>query len=97
MDNNIQKIFTIHFPGKKVYIENTFRLIHEKMEDISNDKDHSLYLLLKDCPNPEIRFECYRDQLCNKKSVALKYRKDNYEILNVNVLPYNYKRNSITN
>ena len=97
MDNNIQKIFTIHFPGKKVYIEHTYKPLFDKMEDIKNDKDHSLYTLLKEYPNPEIRVECYRDQLCNKKSVALKYRKDNYEILNVNVLPYNYKRNSITN
>ena len=88
MDNYFQKIFTIHFPGKKVYIENTYKSLYDKMEDIKNDKDHKLYSLLKEYPNPEIRVEC-----CNKKSVALKYRKDNYKILNVNVLPYNYKAN----
>ena len=93
MDNYFQKIFTIHFPEKKVYIENTYKSLYDKMEDIKNDKDHKLYSLLKEYPNPEIRVECYRDQLCNKKSVALKFRKDNYKILNVNVLPYNYKSN----
>ena len=89
MDNCLQKIFTIHFPGKKVYIENTCKSLYEKMEYIKNDKDHKLYSLLKEYPNPEIRVE----GSCNKKSVALKYRKDNYKILNVNVLPYNYKAN----
>ena len=88
MDNYFQKIFSIHFPGKKVYIENTYKSLYDKMEDIKNDKDHKLYSFLKEYPNPEIRVEC-----CNKKSVALKYRKDNYKILNVNVLPYNYKAN----
>ena len=88
-----QKIFTIHFPEKKVYIENTCKSLYDKMEDIKNDKDHFLYLLLKEYPNPEIRVECCKDGSCNKKSVALKYRKDNYKILNVNVLPYNYKAN----
>ena len=29
-----QKIFTIHFPKKKVYIENTYKSLYEKMEDI---------------------------------------------------------------
>ena len=28
MDNN--KIFTIHFPGKQVYIENTFKSLNDK-------------------------------------------------------------------
>ena len=92
-DFNIGKIFTIHFPGKKVYIENTCKSLYDKMEDIKNDKDHKLYLLLKDYPNPEIRVEFYRGQLSNKKLVASKYLKDNYKILNVNVLPYNYKTN----
>ena len=63
------------------------------MEDIKNDKDHRLFSLLKEYPNPEIRGDCYKDENFNKKSVALKYRKDNYKILNVNVLPYNYKAN----
>ena len=93
MDNYPQKIFTIHFPEKKVYIENTYKSLYDKMEDFKNDKDHCLYSLLKEYPNPEIRVECYKDGSCNKKSVALKYRKDNHKILNVNVLPYNYKTN----
>ena len=93
MANYPQKIFTIHFPEKKVYIENTCKSLYAKMEEIKDNKDHCLYSLLKEYPNPEIRVECYRDKLCNKKSVALKYRKDNYKILNVNVLPYNYKTN----
>ena len=92
-DFSICKIFTINFPGKKVYIENTCKSLYDKMEDIKNNKDHKLYSMLKEYPNPEIRLECYRDQLCNKKSVALKYLKDNYKILNVNILPYNYKPN----
>ena len=93
MVNYPQKIFTIHFPEKKVYIENTCKSLYDKMEDIKNDKDHKLYSLLKEYPNPEIRVECYKDKSCTKKSLALKYRKDNYKILNVNVLPYNYKAN----
>ena len=43
MDNCLQKIFTIHFPGKKVYIENTCKSLYDKMEDIKNDNDHNLY------------------------------------------------------
>ena len=85
MVNYPQKIFTIHFHEKKVYIENTCKSLYDKMEDIKNDKDHKLYSLLKEYPNPEIRVECYKDKICTKKSLALKYRKDNYKILNVNV------------
>ena len=87
MVNYPQKIFTIHFPGKNVYIENTCESLCKKMEDIKNNKDHNLYSLLKEYPNPEIRVECYKDGICNKKLVALKYIKDNYKILNVNLLP----------
>ena len=94
MANYPQKIFTIHFPEKKVYIENTCKSLYDKMEEIKDNKDHCLYSFLKKYPKyPEIRVECYRDKLCNKKSVANKYIKDNYKILNVNVLPYNYKTN----
>ena len=82
-----QKIFTIHFPDKKVYIENTAKLLHEKMEYIKNDKDHYLYPLLKDYPNPEVRFECFQNCYCSKKLVALEYKKDFYEIMNTNLLP----------
>ena len=85
-----QKIFTIHFPEKKVYIENTSKPLHDKMEYIKNDKDHYLYPLLKKYPNPEIRFECFIDlRSCykNKKEVAKEYSKDNYKILNYNLIP----------
>ena len=85
-----QKIFTIHFPDNKVYIEHTFKDLNDKMNDIKNDKDHYLYSLLKEYPNPEIVLECYKDESCDRKSVALKYRKDNYKILNVNVFPPKY-------
>ena len=82
MDNNFQKVFTIHFPERKVYIEHTFKTLYEKMEDIKKDKDHKLYTMLKEYPNPEIRFECYRDKSCNEKLVYLNYRKNYYKILN---------------
>ena len=42
--DNLQKIFTIHFPRRKVYIENTFDTLEGKIEKIKNDKDHKLYL-----------------------------------------------------
>ena len=82
MASNFQKIFSIHFPDKKVYIEHTFNSLYDKMQDIRNDKDHKLYSMLKKYPNPEIRVECYRDKFFNEKLAALKYRNDNYEILN---------------
>ena len=89
-----QKIFTIHFPDKKVYIENTCKSLHDKMENIKNNKDHYLYSILKDYPNPEIRFECYQNCdcikkfcVCNKQEVAKEYIKDSYKILNVNLFP----------
>ena len=84
-----QKMFTIHFPGKKVYIENTFKSIYDKMEDIKNDKDHNLYLLLKEYPNPEVRFECFQDGsfFKIKQEVAMEYVKDSYKILNFNLFP----------
>ena len=36
-----------------------------------------------------IRFECFQDGSCykNKKEVAMEYSKDNYEILNFNLIP----------
>ena len=89
MLNYQQKIFSIHFPDKKVYIENTCKSLDDKMEYIKNDKDHYLYPLLKEYPNPEIRFECFQDLSCcykHKKEVAMEYRKDNYEILNLNLI-----------
>ena len=59
------------------------------MEYIKNDKDHLLYPLLKDYPDPEVRFECFQNGSCyeNKKEVAREYRKDFYEILNLDLLP----------
>ena len=59
------------------------------MEYIKNDKDHLLYKLLKKYPNPKIRFECFQYGSCykNKKKVAMEYSKDNYEILNLNLIP----------
>ena len=86
-DSTLFQIFTIHFPEKKVYIENTCKSINEKMEDIKNNKDHQLYSLLKEYPNPEVRVECYKYGSCDKKSVANKYIKDSYKILNVNLFP----------
>ena len=77
-----QKIFTIHFPGKKVYIENTSKSLYDKMDDIKNDKDHLLYSMLQKYPNPEIR-----EEGSSKKEVANKYIKDSYKILNVNLFP----------
>ena len=94
MLNYQQKIFSIHFPDKKVYIENTCKSLDDKMEYIKNDKDHILYPILKDYPNPEIRFECFQDVSCYKgvscykykKEVADKYLSDNYKILNFNLI-----------
>ena len=81
MDYSKQKIVSIHFPDKKVYIENTCKLLYDKMEYIKNDKDHDLYTLLQEYPNPEIRVECYKDGTCyRKKSIFLKYKKENYKI-----------------
>ena len=88
MDYSKQKIFSIYFPGNRVYIENTFRSLYNKMEYIKNDKDHELYTLLQEYPNPEIRVECYKDGTYDtKKSIVLKYKKENYKILNPNLFP----------
>ena len=86
-DFSIYKIFTIHFPGKKVYIENTCKTLYDKMEEIKNDKDHTLFTMLQEYPNPEIRVEYYKCKITDKKLVADKYLKDNYKILNFNLLP----------
>ena len=42
-DFNFQKVFSIHFPEKRVYIECTFKTLEEKMEEIKRNKDHYLY------------------------------------------------------
>ena len=90
---NIKKVFSIHFPGKKVYVNSTFSTLEEKLEQIKNDKDHILYNMIEEYPNPEIREEGYIDSV-SKKEVVMKYYKDWYKILNVNLLPYNYKKNT---
>ena len=82
MDNNRQKIFSIHFPEKKVYIENTSGLLYDRMNTIRNDMDHLLYRMLKEYPFPEIKVESYWDDKYDKKLIASKYKKENYEILN---------------
>ena len=86
-DLSIYKIFTIHFPGKKVYIENTCESLYDKMEEIKSNKDHTLFTMLQEYPNPEIRVEYYKGKITDKKLVAKEYSKDNYEILNFNLLP----------
>ena len=58
----LKKILQFIFLEKKVYIENTSKSLYDKMEDIKNNKDHRLYSLFKEYPNPEIRVECYRDK-----------------------------------
>ena len=78
--DNLFKIFTIHFPGKRVYIEKTYGTIEEKLNYIKDDKDHKLYSILEKYPNPEVRFECFKDKNCNEIFVALKYIK--YKLLN---------------
>ena len=80
-DFNFQKVFSIHFPEKQVYIECTFKTIEEKMEEIKKNKDHYLYEILKKYPNPEIRAEGYRGS-DNLKKAFKRYYKDWYTILN---------------
>ena len=58
------------------------------MKYIKNDKDHVLYPILKEYPNPEIVVECYRDGTHDtKKLVVDKYKKENYKILNPILFP----------
>ena len=85
-DFNFQKVFSIRFPGKQVYIECTFKTLKEKMEEIKKDKDHYFYEILKKYPNPEIREEGYRGSNREIK-VARIYFKDCYKILNIKFLP----------
>ena len=80
MDYNLQKIFTIHFPERRVYIERTFDTLEGRIEKIKDHKDHKLYKMLREYPNPEIRFEYYKDENCNEILVALKYL--NFKLLN---------------
>ena len=93
-DTKLCKIFTIHFRGKRVYIGHTSNSLYDKIENMKNDRDHDINFMFKKYPNPEIRVECYGDQICNMKLVASKYLKDKYKILNVNIFPYGYKKNN---
>ena len=79
---DIKKVFSIHFPEKKVYVGSTIYPLEEKLEIIRDDKDHILYPLLKVYSNPEIREEGF-----SEKKVANNYIKDSYKILNVNLFP----------
>ena len=88
--DDIKTVFSIHFPGKQVYVNSTFKTLEEKIEEIKNDKDHKLYNILEEYPNPEIREEGYINSV-SEKEVVRRYYKDWYKILNVNLLPYNYK------
>ena len=46
VDFKFQKVFSIHFPEKQVYIEYTFKTLEEKLEEIKKDVDHYLYEIL---------------------------------------------------
>ena len=74
-----KKVYSIHFPERKVYIFSTNSEIEEKMENIKNNKDHDLYRYF----NPTIKEE----DNDNEKEVANKYIKDSYKLLNVNLFP----------
>ena len=76
------KVYSIHFPKKQVYVDSTVYTFEEKIKQIKNNKDHSLYEILQKYPNPEIREEGF-----SKKEVVEKYSKDCYKILNVNLFP----------
>ena len=76
------KVYSIHFPEKQVYVDSTVYTFEEKIKQIKNNKDHSLYEILQKYPNPEIREEGF-----SKKEVVEKYSKDCYKILNVNLFP----------
>ena len=56
------KIFSIHFPGKRVYVTHTLTTIYEKMQSIKNDKDHEIFNLLQEYPNPKIILEYVKNE-----------------------------------
>ena len=74
MDIN-KKVFSIHFPERKVYVVSTHSEINKKMEDIKNDKDNILYRYF----NPLII-----EEENTKEEVINKYTKESYNILNFN-------------
>ena len=79
---DIKKVYSIHCPGKQVYVDRTVYTFDEKIKQIKNNKDHLLYSMLQEYPNPEIR-----EEGSSKKEVVEKYFKDCYKILNVNLFP----------
>ena len=90
--NDIKSVFSIHFHGKEVYVGSTFYTFEEKIKRIKNDKDHILYTRLRDVKNPQIKEEGYSNSI-SEKEVARRYINDSYKIININLLPYNYKKN----
>ena len=78
---NPKKVFSIHFPERKVYILSTYSEIEEKMEDIKKDKDHILYRYI----NPIIKEEVNDSE----KEVTNKYIKNSYKVLNFNQPKFN--------
>ena len=95
--DDIKKGFSIHF-----FLENKCMLIallknqRKKQKKLKKDKDHKLYTILEEYPNPEIREEGYINSV-SEKEVFRRYHKDSYTIINVNLLPYNYKKNNQCN
>ena len=78
---NPKKVFSIHFPERKVYILSTYSEIEEKMEDIKKDKDHILYRYI----NPIIKEEVNDSE----KELTNKYIKNSYKVLNFNQPKFN--------
>ena len=82
MEEYNKQIYSIHFPGNKVYIDKTIYTLKDKFEMIKDDKDYLLYKMFKEYPNPEIKFECYNDLPDNLRLIHNKYERDFYEIIN---------------
>ena len=70
-----KKVFSIHFPERKVYVVSTHSEINKKMEDIKNDKDNIIYRYF----NPLII-----EEENTKEEVINNYTKESYNILNFN-------------
>ena len=75
MNDYPQKVFSIHFPEKQVYVVSTHFEINKKMEDIKNDKDNILYRYF----NPLII-----EEENTKEEVINNYNKESYKLLNFN-------------
>ena len=70
-------------------------MLEEKLEDIKKNKDHDLYYILQKYPNPKIQAEGYKHTV-SEKEIASRYSKDWYKILNINLLPYYYRKLNLT-